>query len=149
MSCKIPDTLLYSIQTELWMGCYVITFPICICCDKHSVQFLLLHQAADLFDCPLQAGDVLSVAPDKVLPAQVDPQVWTTFSWAQLGLKSELRNNRPLFNYSTACNLRLDHQKAEVNSCFQKLSDHIVNLYNLRMNLWKRGLKQHKYTKMI
>lgn len=54
---------------------YVITFPICICRNKHTVEFVLLHQAAHFFDRPLKAGYILSVTPDKVLPAQVDPQI--------------------------------------------------------------------------
>ena len=58
----------------------VITFIIRVCRDKHTVEFMLLHQAAYFFRRPLEAGYVLSVAPDEVLPAQVDPQIRTPFS---------------------------------------------------------------------
>lgn len=58
----------------------VTTVSICIGCNKHFVQFVLLHQATDFFDGTLEARYVLSVAPDEVLPPEVDSQIWTTFS---------------------------------------------------------------------
>lgn len=75
---------------------YFITFLIGICCNKHFVKFVLFHQAAYFFDCPLKAWYVLSVTPDEVLSAQVDPKIWTTFSWAQLGLRRKWKNSRTL-----------------------------------------------------
>lgn len=70
------------------------TFVIRICRNKHFVEFVFFHQAADLFGSSLQAGHVLSVTPDEVLPAQVDAQIRAPFSWARFGLRR--RNSRLL-----------------------------------------------------
>lgn len=51
------------------------TLPDGVCGHEHLVQPMSLHEAADLLHGALQAGHILPVAPDEVLPSQVDSEV--------------------------------------------------------------------------
>lgn len=51
------------------------TLPDGVCGHEHLVQLVSLHEAADLLHGPFQAGHILPVAPDEVLPSQVDAKV--------------------------------------------------------------------------
>ncbi len=69
----------------------VCTFSICIGGNKDLLKLVLLHETTDLLHCSFEAGHIISVPPDEVLPTQVDSQVRASLSTAQPVLVQELQ----------------------------------------------------------
>lgn len=63
------------------------TLPDGVCGHKHSVQPVGLHEAAYLLHGSFQAGHILPVAPDEILPPQVHGEVGAPQRGAQLHLQ--------------------------------------------------------------
>lgn len=59
---------------------------------EHAVQPVALHEAADPPHGAMQAGHVLPVAPDEVLPSEVDAEVRAPQRGAQPDLAEEGRD---------------------------------------------------------